>query len=107
MGDDPTVQHAHNAVISQLSHLGSSVRSKTHIAAKSRVVLAFSLPGQNTPLTIHGKVLSSGVGPVGSAQPSEEGMNTSEIQFVDPSDANLARLKAWALQALPASSESE
>lgn len=107
MGDDPTVQHAHNAVISQLSHLGSLVHSKTHITAKSRVVLAFSLPGQNTPLTIHGKVLSSGTAPVGSAQPSEEGMNASEIQFVDPSDANLARLRAWALQALPASSESE
>jgi len=107
MGNDPSVQHAHNAVILQLSHLGSLVHSKTHIIAKSRVVLAFSLPGQNTPLTIHGKVLSSDAESSEPTESSEEGMNAAEIQFVDPSDANLARLKAWALQALPAAAKSE
>jgi len=107
MGDDPSVQHAHNAVILQLSHLSSLVHSKTHITAKSRVVLAFSLPGQNTPLTIHGKVLSSDAEFTEPTEPSEESMHASEIQFVDPSDANLARLKAWALQALPTASQSK
>jgi signal-transduction protein with cAMP-binding, CBS, and nucleotidyltransferase domain len=42
---------AHNAVILQLSHLGALTESATKVAPRSRVVLAFSLPGQNTALT--------------------------------------------------------
>jgi hypothetical protein len=54
------------------------------------------LPGQNTPLTIHGKVLS--LSPDAPSSSAEVGV---EIQFADRSPTDLARLKAWTLQAIP------
>lgn len=95
---------AHNALILQLSHLGALVESGTNVPARSRVILAFSLPGQNTPLSVHGRILTSefrSIQPLGLAgNPIWE----VDIQFTDLSNADLARLKAWALQALPTSS---
>ncbi|MBA5866618.1 MAG: CBS domain-containing protein [Nitrospira sp. CR1.3] len=103
MGDEPAEPRALNAVILQLSHLGALVQSGTRVAARSRIVLAFSLPGQNTPLTIHGKILNSDLLSAEPNDASGKRLAAAEIQFIDPSNANLARLKAWALQALPSS----
>jgi CBS domain-containing protein len=102
MGDESAEQQAHNAIIVQLSHLGALVESETKVRARSRVVLAFSLPGQNTPLTIHGKVLNSDLR-ASESDASGTQQIAAEIQFIDPSNAHLARLKAWALQTLPSS----
>lgn len=102
-GNESAESRAHNAVILQLSHLGALVESGTKVAAKSRIILAFSLPGQNTPLIIHGKVLNSTLHSAELKDASAKSPVVAEIQFIDPSNSNLARLKAWALQALPSS----
>jgi signal-transduction protein with cAMP-binding, CBS, and nucleotidyltransferase domain len=106
MGNESSGPQVHNAVILQLSHLGALVESGTKVSTRSRVVLAFSLPGQNTPLTIHGKVLNNDSR---SAEPLDspgKHMATAEIQFIDLSNLDVARLKAWALQTLPSSRRS-
>ena len=106
IGHGSNTQQAHNAVILQLSHLGALTESGMKVPAKSRVVLAFSLPGQNTPLTIRGKVLNRSQRR--SEQPAEsvKPVFSTEIQFTDLANTDLARLKAWALQAMPPSSRS-
>lgn len=95
---------AHNAMILQLSHVGALIESAANLPSKTAVALAFSLPGQHTPLTIHGKVMSSGHSCQTSYQQGQ-GPVAMEIQFADLSQADLARLRAWALQALPPSSQ--
>ena len=92
-------QQAHNANIVQLSHVGARLESSSLLRARTRVMLAFSLPGQNTPLTIHGKVLSSDALPA-AGSPGQRAFAV-EVQFADVSQADLARLKAWTLQAIP------
>jgi CBS domain-containing protein len=96
---DLTHRQACNATIVQLSHIGARIESASNLTGKTRVILAFSLPGQNTPLTIHGKVMTSDVPSTGTKQAV-----AIEIQFADLSNADLARLKAWTLQAIPHSS---
>ena len=101
IGDHAAERHAQNAMIVQLSHVGARLESATRLAGKARVVLAFSLPGQNTPLTIHGKVMTcDSLASEGSPQ-SGSSVVAIEIQFADLTNADLARLKAWALQAIP------
>ena len=94
----------YNAIITQLSHVGALVESTAKILTGANVVLAFSIPGQNTPLTIRGIVLTSGVPGAERGEPSS-GIRTwhVDIQFTDLSSADLARIRAWALQTMPAS----
>ena len=94
-------RQAHNANIVQLSHVGARIESASSLRARTRVMLAFSLPGQNTPLTIQGKVLSSSSLPPTAVGSSGQRAFGVEIQFADLSRTDLARLKAWALQAIP------
>jgi CBS domain-containing protein len=101
-----SVQGAHyNAMITQLNHVSALVESATKLTPKSNVVLAFSISGQNTPLTIRGRVLAS---EIPEATPHEPTGETStwhvDIQFTDLSSADLARIRAWALQTMPPSS---
>ena len=105
VGEDLAHRQAQNAMIVQLSHVGARIESAVKLTSKTRVVLAFSLPGQNTPLTVHGKVMTC-ESPA-SDTPAQSGRNALavEIQFTDLSNADLARLKAWALQAIPSSSD--
>lgn len=105
IGEDLNHRQAYNATIVQLSHAGARIESASKLNTKIRVVLAFSLPGQNTPLTIHGKVMTSDS--ASSERPPQHGqkMVAIEIQFADLTNADLARLKAWALQAIPPSSD--
>ena len=94
----------YNAIITQLSHVGALVESTAKILTGTNVVLAFSIPGQNTPLTIRGTVLTSGVSGAERGEPSS-GIRTNhvDIQFTDLSSTDLARIRAWALQTMPAS----
>jgi CBS domain-containing protein len=105
IGEDLNHRQAYNATIVQLSHAGACIESASKLNSKTRVVLAFSLPGQNTPLTIHGKVMTSDS--TSSGKPPQHGQKkvAIEIQFADLTNADLARLKAWALQAIPSSSD--
>lgn len=48
----------YNAMIVQLNHVGALIESAAKLTPKTNVVLAFSISGQNTPLTIRGKVLA-------------------------------------------------
>jgi len=100
-----SAQRAHyNAMITQLNHVGALVESATKLTPKSNVVLAFSISGQNTPLTIRGRVLAS---KTPEAKPHEPTSETStwhvDIQFTDLSSADLSRIRAWALQTMPPS----
>ena len=102
LDESAALQDAHNATIVQLSHVGARLESASGMRARTVVMLAFSLPGQNQPLSIHGKVLSD------SALPTAEGpflqrTFTVEVQFAELSPADAARLKAWTLQAIPPS----
>lgn len=100
IGEDLTPRQAYNATIVQLSHIAARIESASNLIGKTRVVLAFSLPGQNTPLTIQGKVMTS------DAPSSERQQAVAiEIQFAELSTADLARLKAWTLQAIPRSTD--
>jgi len=101
VGEDLTHRQAQNAVIVQLSHVGARVASATKLHGKSRVVLAFSLPGQNTPLTIQGKVMTCEGLASDASNPSSHYSHAIEIQFAELSNADLAHLKAWALQTIP------
>lgn len=94
----------YNAMIAQLNHVGALVESATELTPKSHVVLSFSISGQNTPLTIRGKVLASETLGAGSNAPSS-GLPTwhVDIQFTDLSSTDLARIRAWALQTMPPS----
>jgi len=94
----------YNAIITQLSHIGTLVESTANILTGTNVVLAFSIPGQNTPLTVHGTVLTSGTPETESDEPPS-GARTwhVDIQFTDLSSTDLARIKAWALQTMPPS----
>jgi hypothetical protein len=105
IGEDLAHRQAYNATIVQLSHAGARIESTAKLNAKTRVVLAFSLPGQNTPLTIHGKVMTLESPLSGTPRQSGQKMVAIEVQFADLTNADLARLKAWALQALPPSSD--
>lgn len=101
-----SAQGAHNnAMITQLNHVGALVESATKLTPKSNVVLAFSISGQNTPLTIRGRVLAS---EIVESEPHEPSSGAStwhvDIQFTDLSSADLARIRAWALQTMPSSS---
>ena len=98
LDEGSALQQASNANIVELSHVGARVESASVLKTRTRVVLAFSLPGQNTPLTIHGKVLSLSPATTGSSGERVVGV---EIQFADLSPTDLARLKAWTLQAIP------
>ncbi len=95
----------YNAMITQLSHVGALVESTAKILTGTNVVLAFSISGQNTPLTIHGTVLTSGAPEAKSGEPSR-GDRTwhADIQFTDLSSTDLARIRAWALQTMLPSS---
>jgi signal-transduction protein with cAMP-binding, CBS, and nucleotidyltransferase domain len=94
----------YNAMITQLSHAGALLESTAKILVGANVVLAFSIPGQNTPLTLRGTVLSGGV-PGG--KPNEPSSGSPiwhiDIQFTDLSSTDLARIRAWALQTMPPS----
>lgn len=94
----------YNAMITQLNHVGALVESATQLMPKANVVLAFSISGQNTSLTIHGTVLTSGVPEAAPGEPPN-GIRTwhADIQFTDLSSTNLARIRAWALQTMPPS----
>ena len=99
IGEDLSHRQAYNATIVELSHVAARIESASKLNSKTRVVLAFSLPGQNTPLTIHGKVMASDFPSSGSSLQSGQ-QAAIEIQFADLSNADLARLKAWTLQAI-------
>jgi|GEM_PF-159482 len=92
----------YNAMITQLSHVGALVESTAKIMAGANVVLAFSISGQNTPLTIRGTVLTSETSGTESAAPPI-GTPTwyIDLQFTDLSSTDLARIRAWALQTMP------
>ncbi len=94
----------YNATIIQLNHVGALVESTAKILTGTNVVLAFSISGQNTPLTIRGTVLTSGVP---GAEPDEPTSGIRawhvDIQFTDLSSTDLARIRAWALQTMPPS----
>jgi hypothetical protein len=94
----------YNAMITQLSHVGALVESTAKILTGTNVVLAFSISGQNTPLTIRGAVLTSGVLGTAPGEPTS-GIPTwhVDIQFTDLSSTDLARIRAWALQTMPPS----
>lgn len=102
--DEGAAQQAYNANIVQLSHVGARLESASSLRSRMRVMLACSLPGHNTPLTIHGKVLSSDSTPTVAAGSSERAF-AIEVQFADLSHTDLARLKAWTLQAIPPASD--
>ncbi len=104
VGEDLAHRRAQNATITQLSHVGARIESATKLPGKARVVLAFSLPGQNTPLTIHGKVMTCDAPSHDAHIQSRKRTVAIEVQFANLSNADLARLKAWALQAIPSSS---
>jgi len=96
IGEDQSHREAHNASIMELSHIGARIKSAARLTNKARVVLVFTLPGQNTPLTVHGKVMTSDHPSSGTKESA-----ATEIQFADLSNADLARLKAWTLQSIP------
>jgi hypothetical protein len=92
-------------MITQLSHVGALVESATKILTGTNVILAFSISGQNTPLTIHGTVLTSGIPKAVPGEPSSGNrIWHADIQFTDLSSTDLARIRAWALQTMPPSS---
>jgi CBS domain-containing protein len=105
VGEDLTHRRAQNAAITQLSHVGARIELATKLPGKARVALVFSLPGQNTPLTIHGKVMTCEARSADAFTRSRKDMVAVEVQFADLSNADLARLKAWTLQAIPSSSD--
>lgn len=91
-----------NAMITQLNHVGALVEMTTKLAPKSNVVLAFSISGQNTPLTIRGRVLASNIHDAETDQLSSGACIWHvDIQFTDLSSSDLARIRAWALQTMP------
>lgn len=105
LDDGFSARHAQNATIVQLSHIGARIETVLKIANKTRVTLALSLPGQNTPMTIHGKIMTCE--PLESDAPDQalKNMNVIEIQFADLSNSDTARMKAWALQSIPSPSD--
>lgn len=103
MNEAITEHQSHNAMIVQLSHTGSRIESAVKITRKARVILAFSLPGHNNPLTVHGRVMTCEL-PQSNSPSAGQGSFAIEVQFAEVSNHDQARLKAWALQALPPSS---
>lgn len=93
-------QEAHNAMILQLGHVGARVEALAKVRNKSRVILAFTLPGHNSPLTVQGRVMKCE--PTSADSTSSHPLPFAvEIQFAELSNTDRARLKAWALQTMP------
>lgn len=93
----------YNAMIIQLNHVGALIESATRLTPKTNVVLAFSISGQNTPLTIHGKVLACENPETEQAEASPKPRAWHvDVQFTDLTSSNLTRIRAWALQTMPA-----
>ena len=94
----------YNATIIQLNHVGALIELATKLTLKANVVLAFSISGQNTPLTIRGKVLAS---ETPGGEPDEASREPrvwhADVQFTDLSSSDLTRIRAWALQTMPPS----
>ncbi|HEY6260366.1 MAG TPA: CBS domain-containing protein [Nitrospiraceae bacterium] len=94
----------YNAMITQLNHVGALVESSTKLTPNSNVVLAFSISGQNTPLTLRGRVLASEISQAETHELSSVADTWHvDVQFTDLSSADLARIRAWALQTMPPS----
>lgn len=94
----------YNAIITQLSLAGGLIESTTQLTPKANVVLAFSISGQNTPLTIRGRVMACEIS--GTAPNKTSGGTHTwhiDIQFTDLSSPDLGRIRAWALQTIPPS----
>jgi CBS domain-containing protein len=92
----------YNAMITQLNHVGALIESATKLLPKTNVVLAFSISGQNTPLTIRGRVLASEtLGGEPDQTSSRPPAWHVDVQFTDLSSFDLARIRAWALQTMP------
>jgi CBS domain-containing protein len=94
-----------NVMIIQLGPAGALVESTAKVITGTNVILAFSISGQNTPLTVRGTVLTSGVQEAVGHGESLSGLRTwrIDIQFTDLSSTDLARIRAWALQIMPSS----
>lgn len=93
----------YNAMILQLNHVGALIESAAKLTPKTSVVLAFSISGQNTPLTIRGKVLACENPETEPAEASPEPRAWQiDVQFTDLTSSNLTRIRAWALQTMPA-----
>ena len=105
VGEGLAHREGQNAVIVQLSHVGARIESARKLHSKTRVILAFSLPGQNSPLTIHGKVMTCELPASGTARQGGKTAAAIEIQFADLSSTDRARLISWALQAMPSPSD--
>lgn len=103
LNEELTEQQAYNAVILELNHIGARVESLARLHDKSRVFLALTLPGHNSPLTVHGRVMECAPTLAESTSLRPHPF-TVEIQFADLSNTDRARLKAWALQTMPSSS---
>ena len=96
---------AHQSTITQLSHAGASLISSTLLLPGARVILGFSLSETMSPLTIRGTVLNNASleAVSGTTRPIVSTPPAVEIQFLDLSPADQARIKAWVLGRLPPS----
>lgn len=94
----------YNAMITRLNHVGTLIESATKLTPQTDVVLSFSISGQNTPLTIRGRVMTS-TAPGTESDTAARGASPwqVDIQFTDLSSSDLSRIRAWALQTLPSS----
>ncbi|MEO8338868.1 MAG: CBS domain-containing protein [Nitrospirota bacterium] len=94
----------YNAIITQLSLAGGLIESTTPLMPKTNLVLAFSISGHNTPLTIRGRVLACEM-PGAAPEETSSGIQMChiDIQFTDLSSPDLGRIRAWSLQTIPPS----
>jgi len=101
--DSPGAQH--QAVITQLSHIGAMVQTPTLLLPGSRVFLSFSLSELTAPLSITGIILEEYDALHESGKTGTVGSPSVDVQFTGLSPADQSRIKAWVLQNSPKSTD--
>lgn len=89
---------SHQAVIVQLSHVGALVESPVLLPPGTKVLLHFSLSGNQAPLTVQGTVLNDYEDTQRTERSSPPGV---DVQFTALSPSDQSRIKAWVLQNSP------
>lgn len=95
----------HEAVIIQLSHVGSLVETPALLLPGTKIALKFSLPGQSHPLTVEGTVLNDYEHAASAGTLPASSSPAVDVQFTHLSPSDQSRIKAWVLQNAPKTSD--
>lgn len=95
----------HQASIVQLSHVGAMLESPALLLPGTKVLVGFTLPDVNRPLSVRGTILHDYEAAQNPDRPQSPPSPRIDVQFTNLSPSDQSRIKAWVLQNSPKSSD--